>query len=517
MRDEEIFRLLNSLDDNKEKNLKKIKKFMRNYSCATSYLLYRMFSEHHNKDAIKKFVEAYLIDSYTINDTYSLGRNFIQLALNEKYDMSFIINLINITKERGLNINHQDEFGNTIIHQAFYSKYPLDEIIILYKVVLTIGFNSSLINNYGKSILDKINACEIKTKDDASIFKQIYTEGIMGKKDSIEKNKELVAPNIAKEIEHKEETKTINKGDIKFLEQYGTILNKKEFATEPIIGREEELENLIISLAQNKIVPVLVGESGIGKTAIVDELAYMVKMGKVPAFLKNKLIVETSAANLTESTRYRGDLEEKVKKLMEICISKNIILFIDEIHLICGAGTSDDSSIDISSIIRPYIDRQGIKVIGATTTDEYEKYFVSNSIKRRFDKIMVSEPEDIYLQQILEKKIKDYAFTYGISCDVFLEKYSNFTSLLAEYTSKKHRVYNDNINNPSLCISIIDKAFAYARVYDASEITLDHFIKSINSCNRIYDTSKQKIIEKLSYLTEKDNVKRLVKVDFSQK
>ncbi len=149
----------------------------------------------------------------------------------------------------------------------------------------------------------------------------------------------------------------------------GTILNDKVDSFEPVIGRDNEINSLIeILLRKKKSNPLLIGPAGVGKTAIVEELARRIKNKDVPVSLENKIIVELPMGDLVSGTKYRGEFEERLTKIIkEVIKNKNIILFIDEVHTISNAGGAE-GAINASDILKPYLARGDIKVIGATTT-----------------------------------------------------------------------------------------------------------------------------------------------------
>ena len=189
------------------------------------------------------------------------------------------------------------------------------------------------------------------------------------------------------------------------LEELGVNMNKCSLngKYDPVIGRENQINQLIeILLRKNKNNPLLIGEAGVGKTAIVEELARLISTGNVPFKLKDKVIYNVSMSSLVAGTKYRGEFEEKIHNLIdEVINNKNIILFIDEIHTLMGAGGAE-GAIDASNIVKPYLARGDIKVIGATTVDEYNKYIsIDKALDRRFKKIYVEEADDEAIKNIL--------------------------------------------------------------------------------------------------------------------
>lgn len=180
------------------------------------------------------------------------------------------------------------------------------------------------------------------------------------------------------------------------IDKYGIDLNKQAKADkiDPVIGRSNEIERIIQILSRRtKNNPCLIGEPGVGKTAIAEGLAQEIVKGNVPEILKNKRIISLDIAGMVAGAKYRGEFEERLKTAMkEIKADGNIILFIDELHTIIGAGASE-GSIDASNILKPSLARGEIQVVGATTIDEYKKYIEKNAaLERRFQPIIVEEP-----------------------------------------------------------------------------------------------------------------------------
>ena len=180
------------------------------------------------------------------------------------------------------------------------------------------------------------------------------------------------------------------------LMQFGVDLTKKagEGRLDPVVGRDSEIQRIIQILSRRtKNNPCLIGETGVGKTAIVEGLAQKISIGDVPEILKNKKVVNLDISGMVAGAKYRGDFEERIKKaLSEVKKSGDIILFIDEIHTIVGAGSAE-GAIDAANILKPMLARGDIQLIGATTIAEYRKYIEKDSaLERRFSSVMVTEP-----------------------------------------------------------------------------------------------------------------------------
>jgi len=203
-----------------------------------------------------------------------------------------------------------------------------------------------------------------------------------------------------------EEEKQAKKGKTPAIDAYGRNLNKlaREGKLDPVIGRSMEIERIIqILTRRNKNNPVLIGEAGVGKTAIVEGLAQLVVAGDIPENLRDKNIIVLDLAMMIAGTKYRGQFEERIKAIMdEIKRSKKIILFIDEIHTLVGAGAAE-GAIDAANILKPALARGEIQCVGATTIDEYRKNIEKDAaLERRFQTIMVEPPSVDETIQILK-------------------------------------------------------------------------------------------------------------------
>jgi len=202
------------------------------------------------------------------------------------------------------------------------------------------------------------------------------------------------------------------------IEEFGVDLTKKasEGGIDPVIGRDEEITRVLEILSRrSKNNPLLVGEAGVGKTAIVEELARRIVSDEVPLSLKEKRIISVEIASLVAGTKYRGEFEERVSKILKEVESRDdVIIFIDEVHTLVGAGGAE-GAIDASNILKPALSRGKLKLIGATTMDEYKKTIEKDkAFDRRFQKIEVKEPNQDKTYQIL-LGVKDlYTSFHGV-------------------------------------------------------------------------------------------------------
>lgn len=275
-----------------------------------------------------------------------------------------------------------------------------------------------------------------------------------------------------------------------------TDLTKKRYKLEPGIARDNDINELITALGQDKNNPILVGERGVGTTTIVDELSYKIQNKKVPNFLKNKKIIELNWANLDAYKKYSGLIEEKVIKLISYIIKNNAILFIDEIHNIYNY--------EIDDIIKQAINRSNLKVIGTTTVEQYNKYFSNDN----FEKLLIDEPDDESLNIIITKMFNDYSLINHITT---LNNIDDIIYVLIDFTNKKNRINdtliknpNEKICNPYLVIQIIDTIFAHAKANNQNELTIENVIYAVNCCNKIHDNVKEEYINKLNLMNEEN-------------
>ena len=285
------------------------------------------------------------------------------------------------------------------------------------------------------------------------------------------------------------------------LEKYGRNINEdvKNRKIDPIIGRDEEIRSITRILSRKtKNNPVLIGEPGVGKTAIVEGLAQRIVKGDVPESLKNKTIWELNMASLIAGAKYRGEFEERLKKVLdEVKKSEgNLIMFIDEIHLIVGTGAVD-GAMDTGNILKPMLARGEIHVIGATTLNEYRMYIEKDgALERRFQKVTIAEPtveDTITILRGLKERFEIY---HGVTIQ---------DKALVSAATLSNRYITDRFL-PDKAIDLIDEACATIRVQmDSVPTSLDKIQRKILTLQ----------VEKEALKKEKDelSLKRLEKID----
>jgi ATP-dependent Clp protease ATP-binding subunit ClpC len=252
------------------------------------------------------------------------------------------------------------------------------------------------------------------------------------------------------------------------LAQYSRDLTEaaKKGELDPVIGRDDEVERVVSILARrSKNNPVLIGEPGVGKTAIVEGLAQRIAVGNVPAALSEKRVLALSLGPLVAGTKYRGEFEGRVKKILDEVkrAGRDIILFIDELHTLVGAGAAE-GSLDLSSMIKPELARGELQCIGATTFDEYRKYVEADAaLERRFQPVHVDEPTIEQTVAILRGLRPKYAAHHGVTIDD--EALAAAAALSARYIADRYL--------PDKAIDVVDEAAATAAMRGDKHVAVE--------------------------------------------
>lgn len=270
------------------------------------------------------------------------------------------------------------------------------------------------------------------------------------------------------------------------VEEYAVDFNQMARNNEfdPVIGRDDQINRIIeILLRRTKNNPLLIGEAGVGKTAIVEELARKIENGLVPSSLKNKRILSVSIASLVAGTKYRGEFEERINKLIEeVEHASDIILFVDEIHTIVGAGGAE-GAIDASNILKPYLARGKIRLIGATTRAEYSKFLENDkALDRRFQKVFIEEPSISETENILFNLKEIYENFHGIRIK---------DEIIKDIVLLSDRYINSG-KQPDKALDVLDEACTKALMTDSIH---DKKIKSLTfNITRLREEKNKAII-----------------------
>jgi len=292
---------------------------------------------------------------------------------------------------------------------------------------------------------------------------------------------------------------------LKTLVQYGRDLTllAQEGKLDPVIGRRKEIDRIIQILSRRtKNNPILIGESGVGKTAIVEGLAQFICSRKVPSNLSKKKIFTLDLGALIAGSRYRGDFEERLKKVLaEIKDDGDIILFIDEVHTLVGAGAAE-GAIDAASILKPMLSRGEIQTIGATTVNEYRKYFEKDkALERRFQPIFINEPTVYETIEILRGLKDKYESFHGLKIT---------EDAVVSAAKLSHRYISDRFL-PDKAIDLVDEAASRARV---RTLTTPPDLKELEANIEKIASEKKKAIESQDFekaAQMRDKEKQLIK------
>lgn len=295
------------------------------------------------------------------------------------------------------------------------------------------------------------------------------------------------------------------------LEKYGENLSTKTYVTNPAIARDNEIEKTILTLLTPDKSAILVGKAGIGKTAIVEGIAYKIQNNTVPKAISNYDIIKVNTSQLLGTyTSEDGTEELRINILLnELENASNTILFIDEIHTL--VIESRKSGTDFLNAMKPALSRGDIKVIGATTLDEYNQYLIRDkAFLRRFEKIDVAEPDAETTVKILMGSYPRIEKKTGVKL-----QYSTFTiesimKFIVDMTSEYKRIYELGSRYPDNALALLSKAFSYAKFDNSEVVTFKHIYKAIMNCQSVYSDVIKKESEKFKiefkeYL-DKENV-----------
>lgn len=290
--------------------------------------------------------------------------------------------------------------------------------------------------------------------------------------------------------------KKIDMSETPNLDKYGEDLTSMPYLKDPSVGRKQELERImkILLYPERDKSVIITGVAGCGKTALVKGLAYRIQKGDVPAPLKDLKIISIDTATMVAGTKYVGTLEEKMKKILdEASNDKNIIIFIDEIHQAVSGGRAEGNDNTVAEILKPYLDYGKVRVIGATTEEEYAEHVESNTaFKTRFKKVAIKEPDYNTTYQVLDDLIEAYNKISYSKLIVSPEERHMIIDWLINSTKPTFRDYKDRASNPRLVLDVLKEAYAIAAFNESKEVTVDHLIEALKNEDRLYESSRER-------------------------
>lgn len=295
------------------------------------------------------------------------------------------------------------------------------------------------------------------------------------------------------------------------LEKYGENLSVKTYVTNPAIAREKEIEKTILTILTPDKSAILVGKAGIGKTAIVEGIAYRIQNDNVPDALKGYDIIKVNTSSLLGTyITDTGTEELRINVLLkEVEKQEKLILFIDEIHTL--VIESRNSGIDFVNAMKPALSRGDVKVIGATTLDEYNQYLIRDkAFLRRFEKIDVAEPNAETTVKILMGTYPKIEKQTGVKLAYSSFVIENIMKFIVNMTSEYKRVYELGSRYPDNALTLLSKAFSYAKFDNSKFVTFKHIYKAIMNCQSVYSDviKKEAEVFKVEFkdFLEKENV-----------
>ena len=301
---------------------------------------------------------------------------------------------------------------------------------------------------------------------------------------------------------------------ISMLDRYGENLTAKTYITDPAIARENEIKECMLILMTPEKSALLVGKAGIGKTAIVEGIAYRIQKGMVPNALLGWTIIKINITSLIGETQSEGQTENRIDLLVqELARSPKTILFIDETHLLVNR----QGGLDFANMLKSGLDRGTIKMIGATTSDEYDYYIVKDkAFLRRLQKIEVCEPDKDATIKILMASLPKIEAQTNVKMN-----YTNFVketimTFIVDLTIEYNRVFESASRYPDICFVFLTKAFSYAIFDNTNVISIKHFWLALCNCDTVYPDviKKYKPIfkEKFRDLIEKEKLLKLIEL-----
>ncbi len=285
---------------------------------------------------------------------------------------------------------------------------------------------------------------------------------------------------------------------ISMLERYGEELTAKTYITDPAIARDEEIKQVILTLLTPEKSALLVGKAGIGKTAIVEGLAYRIMKNLVPNALQGYKIYKINITSLLGTVESDGQVENRIDLLVkELSGMTKTILFIDETHVLVNKNVAGGSGIDFANMLKAGLDRGEIKLIGATTTQEYETYILRDrAFLRRFQKIEVAEFDKPTCVKVLMGTYPKLEKQIGVKLNYTTFIIEKIMAFIVEMTDEYKRVYEIASRYPDICLTVLANAFTFALYENQTEVKIRHIYEAVCNAKNIYEDVKLKEMER---------------------
>lgn len=303
-----------------------------------------------------------------------------------------------------------------------------------------------------------------------------------------------------------------SKKSFSVLETYGENLSKKSYITNPAIGRDKEIKEMILILLTPEKSAMLVGKPGIGKTAIVEGLAYRMQNGDIPEAIKGYEIIKINVSSLLGNVQGDGGVVENKLQILvdELKTQENIILFIDEAHLLVSRNTSN-LNVDFANMLKPGLDRGTIKMIGATTTEEYDSYILRDrAFLRRFQKVDVCEPSIDDTVNILMGTYPKLEKQSGVLIPYSEYQKQKIFRFITEFTDEYKRIYEIGNRYPDIALTLLGNAFSNAVFENTNELRIRHIYEALKNSKNVYPDAKRKSLvefkDKFSDIIEEENL-----------
>lgn len=425
-----------------------------------------------------------------------------------KKENKILENILNIAEEERCNLKHPYVGSEHLFLAILKSKNIISNYLKNYNLTYSL-FKKELVDVVGRATIASstnlytpllrkiIKRSETTNQSVEDIYERLFIsmldegEGIAIR---IMLRMDIDLDEIYLDLKEKEKLNSMEESN-----KVGILLNNNVDLNESVLCREKEIEKLILTLSRKKKCnPLLIGPAGVGKTAIVEELVRRIEKSKVPEYLKNTKVYMIEMGSLISGTKYRGDFEERLNKIIkEVVNYKKAIIFIDEIHTMVEAGGAE-GAVNASNILKPYLARGDIKCIGATTNLEYNNSILKDkALARRFDIINVLEPSNDEMILLLNSVKKEYEKYHQIKIPKGIIK--KLIDLSDQYIK--------NISNPDKSIDLLDSSCAYAKLKNKTSLSEEDII------NTIYNKTSNVLVKNKEFIY---NLSRNLKNYFSK-